>query len=71
METERLRLGEQAVKFGANLPRRRLDRRQPGQGLARLELDLRQAGEQIESRFLLIQPLSPRHQVQRQGEPVA
>jgi signal transduction histidine kinase len=37
----------------------------------RLELDLRQAGEQIEARLLLIKPLSPRHQVQRQGEPVA
>lgn len=68
---EQIGFGQQTVQLRADLTGRSLDRRQPGQGLARLELDLRQAGKQIEARLLLIQPLAPRHQVQRQGEPVA
>ncbi len=62
--TEKVRFGQKCIQLGTNLARRRFDRPQPGQGLARLKLDLREAGKQIEARLLLIQPLAPGHQVQ-------
>src|SRR5690606_14995056 len=68
---KKVRLFQQRLEFGADVGGRRLDIRQPRQGVTRLELHLRKTGKEIEARFLQIEALAASHQVERKSEAVA